>query len=113
MKIKFILLSFLVLFLNSCKTEEAEKDCDINNYGTFRVEFAASNINHSILVTFPDQSFRDKLVSTGTLSDTLNLFPGKYNVEVSSINSMGQSVDAKSFQINITECVETLERIDF
>jgi hypothetical protein len=110
-KIAFI---FLVVILGSCSKNEVTSDCELKNYGILKVNFAAANIKHGILVTFPGTGRgRDKIVEIGKSSDTLHLFPGSYSVNIASLNDRNQAIDDETKTVSIKTCTDTEINVNF
>ncbi len=105
----------LIVLLGSCNKKEVTPDCEIKNYGVLKVSFAAANIKHSILVTFPGAGGRgrEKIVEIGKSSDTLHLFPGSYPVSIASVNDRGLAIDDESKTVAIKTCENTEINVNF
>lgn len=111
------LISFSCLFCLSCGKDDSNStpDCETNNYGILKVSFGAANIQHSILVTYPNATMREKIVPVGEASDTLRLSFGNYpGVSVSSLNTSNLAIDQQTFPgFAILQCQERNIQVSF
>lgn len=93
----FLTTILALALLAACKKEKAKQDCEINNYGTIKVKFLYPSDQYSVEV-----NNRIKSLSAGISSDTLNIVPGPFVLEI--YNKSKGDVTAQG--INIETCKE-------
>lgn len=113
----FIVLGFAFL---ACKKEKNEPapvainpDCQTNNYGIINVTFTDNTVAHSVIVSYPDLSFREKIIGIGTIADTLRVKTGDFTMSFSSLTNMGLVIDNSVSSNQITTCQEYTIGVSF
>jgi hypothetical protein len=108
-KMPLFLMANLVIALSlSCKKSDTPsvKDCETNNYGVVTVNFGSTSVIHSIIITYSNSSFREKLVGIGKSTDTIHLAPGFYPASIASVNNLGQVLTQITKNLAATKCSE-------
>jgi hypothetical protein len=79
-----------------------------------KINFAAANVKHGILITYPGGAGRNKIVEMGKLSDTVRLFVGSYPIEICSLNNANQGLNCENSTVsNIAVCEERTLSVNF
>jgi hypothetical protein len=110
------LMGNLVIVLGlSCKKNDTPtvKDCETNNYGVVTINFGSTSVIHSIIVTYSNGVFREKLVGIGKSSDTIHLAPGFYPTAIASVNNLGQTITQTTKNLAATKCSEETISVGF
>lgn len=109
------LLFSLILIAGSCKKDnDSSRDCEENNYGVLKINFAAANVKHGLLITYPGGTSRNKIIDMGKISDTIRLFSGSYQIEICSVNNANQGLSCENSTVsNITVCEEREISVNF
>ena len=88
-----------VLLLAACKKDKVKQDCEINSYGTIKINLLYTSDKYTVEV-----NYRVKSIDAGHLSDTMNVSPGPVVVEIYN-KSKG---DVSSQSLNIETCKEAV-----
>lgn len=88
-----------VIFMAACKKEKVKPDCEINNYGTIKVNLLYPSDQYTVKV-----DYRIKSINAGHVSDTMNVDPGPVVMEIYN-KSKG---DVTSQSVNIETCKEAI-----
>ena len=123
MNLKNLFSIGLIALALSCKKEkEAEqtpapstvvKDCETNNYGIVKVDFSSNLLAHSIILTYPDQTFREKIIPIGTISDTIHIKTGSFTLSFASLNTLGLALEQSTTSNSIAKCQEMTIGVSF
>ncbi|MGN6163022.1 MAG: hypothetical protein ACTHOF_00640 [Flavisolibacter sp.] len=107
-----ILLFISFAILESCKKEGADKsDCQINNYGIYRLNFASAAVKHHVLVSVGFSPY-EKDFDYGVLTDSMHIPAGTFSVNITS-NNGGPAIDTEVTGVTITQCNETAKDVAF
>jgi hypothetical protein len=113
----FIVFSFTI---SACKKEKNEPtpitvtpDCQTNNYGIIKVTFTDNTVAHSVIVTYPNQSFREKIIGIGTLEDTVRVKTGNFTMAFASLTTLGLAIEQSVTSNSVTSCQEYTIGVSF
>ena len=103
----------LVILLAGCgkDTADPQAECEVRNYGIYKVNFGSALLNHRVLVVVGFGT-RQKDIPAGVLTDTMHLNPGTYSVFITS-NSGGPAINSETTSAIITQCNETIKSVSF
>lgn len=113
------LIVFAFTFL-ACKKEKETPtsvtitpDCQTNNYGIIKVTFTDNTVAHSVILTYPDQSFREKIIGIGTLEDTVRVKTGNFVMSLASLTTLGLVIEQMSTSDHVNVCQEYTIGVSF
>lgn len=109
-----LLFLAIIIFFNSCKKSGSNNsDCQINNYGILKVNFADATVYHSVLFSVGFDVYYKEL-PLGLTSDTLHVQPGTHTVGFYSYTTPGgPAVNSELSTLNIIVCQETIKSVSF
>ncbi|HTG56825.1 MAG TPA: hypothetical protein VL943_11190, partial [Niabella sp.] len=95
----FLLAAISLLIACSKDNDQAKENaCVRDNYAIVSISYGSTATRHSILVTYSNNSFREKITMQGIGKDTLHLSPGSYNIVAGSINDQDLLIEDKFFK---------------
>lgn len=102
-----------VVLMVSCNKKDEDKNtkpaCEVNNFGILKVTFGDTASRHGIMVTKVGETMpnREKFTNAGVATDTLQLEPGAYHFNISSVDNSNLIIEDENYlNRSVSQCQE-------